>query len=263
MRRRAWAGAGLLGFAIAVALVARVWTPWDAGAIDVGHRLLPGSIAHPLGTDQLGRDLLSMLMAGAGPPLGTAMLATLIGALIGGPLGLIAAARPGLADDVVTRTGDVLFAFPALVLALLLVAVLGPGVLPVALAVGLVNIPVFVRVARAAARAVLVRDFVAAARTAGLGEGAVARAHVLPNIASALAVQAAIQFSVGLLAEAGLAFLGLGAQPPEPSWGRMIADAQTLIGSHPRLVVWPGLCITLAVLSANLLADGLRRRGRA
>ena len=263
MRRRGWVGAIMLGVAIAAALISLVWTPGDVTVVDIGSRLLPATVAHPFGTDNLGRDLLSMLMAGAAPSLGTAVLATLIGMGVGVPLGLAAAARPGWVDEVVGRGADVLFAFPALVLALLIVAVLGPGASRAALAIGLFNVPVFVRVTRAAARPVLAQSFVHAARLAGRGEGAIARVHVLPNIAAALIAQGAIQFSLGLLAEAGLAFLGLGAQPPQPSWGRMVADGQTLIGIAPRIVLLPGACIALTVLAANLLADRFRERRKA
>ena len=263
MRWRGWIGAMLLGIAVVAALVSLAWTPWRVEGVDVAARLLPPSPAHPFGSDQLGRDLLSMLMAGAGPSLGTALLAATIGLGVGVPLGLVAAARAGWADELVGRGADILFAFPALVLALLIVAVLGPGASRAALAIGLFNIPVFVRVTRAAARPVLARDFVLAARLAGRGESAIARAHVLPNIAGALIVQGAVQVSLGLLAEAGLAFLGLGAQPPQPSWGRMVADGQTLIGVAPRLVLLPGACIALTVLGTNLLADALRERLKA
>ena len=260
MTRRARAGAGMVGALAAVALLSLAWTPWDVAALDVAHRLAAPSSAHLLGTDQLGRDLLSMLMAGAAPSLGTAALALLIGMGAGVPLGLLAAERRGWADELVARGADMLFAFPALVLALLIVAVTGPGASRAALAIGLFNIPVFVRVTRAAAVQVLARDFVAAARLAGRGGGAVARAHVLPNIAPALLVQGAVQLSLGLLAEAGLAFLGLGPQPPQASWGRMVADAQTLAGTAPGLVLWPGACIVVSVIGFNLLADGLRAR---
>lgn len=242
------------------ALLSRLWTPWDVAAIDVAHRLAPSDLAHPLGTDQLGRDLLSLLMAGAWPPLGVALLATAIGIAGGVPLGLVAAARPGWVDEGVARLGDMLFAFPALVSALLLVAVFGPGTIPVSIAVGLVFVPVFLRVTRAGALALLPRDFIAAARLAGQGGVAIALRHLLPNLRGLLLAQAAIQASLALLAEAGLAYLGLGAQPPQPSWGRMVAEAQTLLGIAPRLVVLPGLAITFTVFAITLVADDLRVR---
>jgi peptide/nickel transport system permease protein len=252
-----------LGLAIvilvgAMALLSFVWTPYDVGAFDIAHRLAAGSTAHPLGTDQYGRDLVSMLMAGARPSLGVALLAVAIGLVGGVPLGLVAAARPGWLDETIARMADILFAFPALVLALLIVAVAGPGATHAAIAIGLFNIPVFTRLTRAAARSIWARDFTLAARLAGKGAARVSIEHILPNIAGPLLVQAAVQLSLGLIAEAGLSFLGLGAQPPYASWGRMLADGQTLIAVAPRLVLLPGLFILLTVLGINLAGDALR-----
>jgi len=255
-----WFGFVLLGVVVAAALLSAVWTPADVGTIDVAHRLQSASSSHLLGTDQLGRDLLSMLVAGAGPSLGVAMLALAIGLAGGVPLGLLAAARPGWVDESVARGADIMFAFPALVLAMLVVAVLGPGASHAALAIGLFNIPVFVRVARASARAIWPRDFILAAQLAGKGRALISLEHILPNIAGPLIVQATLQLSLGVLAEAALSFLGLGAQPPTPSWGRMVADAQTLIAVAPRLVLLPGLAIAATVLAANLAGETLRER---
>ena len=255
-----WFGIALLGAIAAIAVLSLLWTPWDVAAIDVAARLQPASFQHALGTDQLGRDLLSMLMAGARPSLGVAALALVIGVAGGVPLGLLAAARPGWIDEVVARVGDILFAFPALLLAILVIAVLGPGASHAALAIGLFNIPIFLRVTRAAARGIWTRDFILAARLAGKGAARISRDHILPNIAGPLITQAAIQLSLGVLAEAALSFLGLGTQPPAPSWGRMVADAQTLIGIAPRLVLLPGLAIAVTVLAINLAGDQARAR---
>ena len=250
----------LLGLIVGVALLSLAWTPWNVAAIDVARRLQPASVTHWLGTDQLGRDLLSMLMAGARPSLGVAALALLIGLAGGVPLGLLAAARPGWLDELVTRASDILFAFPAILLALLVIAVLGPGAAHAALAIGLFNIPVFARVTRASARGVWTRDFILAARLAGKGPALISFEHVLPNIAGPLITQASLQLSLGVLAEAALSFLGLGAQPPAASWGRMVADAQTLIGIAPGLVLLPGLAIVLTVIAINLTGEALRDR---
>jgi len=241
------------------ALLSLVWTPHDVAALDVAHRLAPASLAHPFGTDQLGRDLLSMLMAGAAPSLGTAALAVLIGLMGGVPIGLLAAARPGWRDEFVARGADILFAFPALVLAMLIVAVAGPGADRAALAIGLFNIPIFARVVRASGRALWSQDFLAAGRLAGKGDARLSAEHILPNILAPLLVQATVQLALGLVAEAGLSFLGLGAQPPQPSWGRMLADGQTLIGVAPRLVLLPGVAIVLTVIGINLLGEGVGR----
>lgn len=253
-------GLAIVAFVGVLALLSLVWTPYDIAALDIAHRLAPGSMAHPFGTDQLGRDLVSMLMAGARPSIGVALLAVAIGLGAGVPLGLVAAARPGWLDEAIVRASDILFAFPALVLALLIIAVAGPGAVNAGIAIGLFNVPVFARLTRAAARSIWARDFILAARLAGKGTARISIEHVLPNIAGPLLVQALVQLSLGLIAEAGLSFLGLGAQPPYPSWGRMLADGQTLIGMAPRLVILPGLAILVTVLGINLAGDGLRAR---
>ena len=254
------AGPILLGLIVALALLSLVWTPFDVTTIDVAHRLQSASIRHWLGTDQLGRDLLSMMMAGARPSLGVAALALMVGVAGGVPLGLLAAARPGWIDELVARCTDILFAFPAILLALLVIAVLGPGASHAALAIGLFNIPVFARVTRASARGVWTRDFILAARLAGKGPGLISFEHVLPNIAGPLITQASLQLSLGVLAETALSFLGLGAQPPAASWGRMVADAQTLVGVAPSLVLLPGLAIVVTVTAINLTGEVLRTR---
>jgi peptide/nickel transport system permease protein len=250
----------LLGLIVGMALLSFAWTPFGVAAIDVAHRLQPASGTHWLGTDQLGRDMVSMLMAGARPSLGVAALALAIGLAGGVPLGLLAAACPGWLDELVARCTDILFAFPAILLALLLIAVLGPGASHAALAIGLFNIPVFARVTRAAARGIWTRDFILAARLAGKGRLPISLEHVLPNIAGPLITQASLQLSLGVLAEAALAFLGLGAQPPAASWGRMAADAQTLIGVAPALVLLPGLAIVVTVFAINLTGEAVRDR---
>jgi peptide/nickel transport system permease protein len=253
-------GSVLIALAVFAALLSLVWTPHDVTAVDIAQKLLPISTAHPLGTDQLGRDMLSMIMAGAQVSLAVSLLAVAGAMVVGVPLGLLAAALGGWADEAVMRSGDVLFAFPSLLLAILLAAVLGPGASNAVLAIALFNVPVFARVARGAAIGLWRRDFIAAARLAGKGRAAISIEHVLPNIAAILGVQATIQLSTALLIEAGLSYVGLGVQPPSPSWGRMLADAQTLIGTAPRLAIVPGCAILMVVLGFALLGDGLRDR---
>jgi peptide/nickel transport system permease protein len=186
------------------------------------------------------------------------VIAVGIGIGLGVALGLLAAARGGWIDELVMRASDFTFAFPALLTAIMLTAIHGPGLVTSIVAIGIFNIPVFARITRAAAAQVWVREYVLAARACGRGPLAITLDHVLPNIANVLIVQATIQFAIAILAEAALSYLGLGTQPPQPSWGRMLNEAQTLMFQAPLLALWPGLAIALSVLGLNLLGDGLR-----
>jgi peptide/nickel transport system permease protein len=200
-------------------------------------------------------------MVGARTSIAVALVAVGIGMGVGVPLGLLAAAnRGGLIDEAVMRGNDLVFAFPALVIAILITAVFGPSAVNAILAIGIFNIPVFARVTRGAALSLWTLDYILAARVAGKGRARISVEHILPNIASVLIVQGTIQFSLGILAEAGLSYVGLGAQPPTTSWGRMLAEAQTLIYTNPALAILPGLAIVFTVLGLNLLGDGLRDR---
>ena len=219
----------------------------------------PPSWAHPLGTDQFGRDILSMIMEGARTSIAVALVAVGIGMVLGVPLGLAAAARRGgLIDEVIMRGNDLVFAFPSLLIAVMITAVFGASALNAIIAIGIFNIPVFARLTRGAALSLWSRDYILAARVAGKGPARISLEHILPNVANLLIVQGTIQFSLGILAEAGLSYVGLGAQPPIASWGRMLADSQTMISLAPHLALFPGLAILLTVLGLNLLGDGLR-----
>ena len=252
-------GAVLAGLALAAAVLSAFWTPHDIARLAIADKLLPPSPAHWFGTDHLGRDILSMAMRGAQTSMVVALVAVVIGMGLGVPLGLLAAAhRDRWPDDLVMRGNDLVFAFPSLVIAILITAVFGPSAVNAIIAIGIFNIPVFARVARGAALPIWTLDYIRAARVAGKGAALISMQHVLPNIASLLIVQATIQFSLGILAEAGLSYVGLGAQPPTPSWGRMLAEAQTMVTLAPHVAVIPGLCIVLTVLGLNLLGDGLR-----
>jgi peptide/nickel transport system permease protein len=254
-------GAILSAFFVAVAALSLVWTPHDVTGVSIPNRLQPPSTAHPFGTDHLGRDMVSMLMVGAQTSIAVALVAVGIGMGLGVPLGLAAAATRGsVLDEIIMRGNDLVFAFPSLVIAILITARYGPSATNAILAIGIFNIPVFARVARGGALPLWTLDYVLAARTAGKGRLRISVEHVLPNIMNLLIVQATIQFSLGILAEAALSYVGLGAQPPIPSWGRMLAEAQTMIYSHPALALLPGLAIVLMVLGLNLLGDGLRDR---
>ncbi len=253
-------GAAISAAFIAAALIATVWTPYDPTAISIVGKLQPPGWRHWFGTDQLGRDTLSLLMAGARNTLGVALLAVVIGMCAGVPAGLIAAARRGATEEIVMRGADLIFAFPALLLAILITAALGPGAVNAIIAIGVFNIPVFARVVRAGALTLWTRDYTLAAQVAGKSRIRISVEHILPNLADALVIQATIQFSLGVIAEAGLSYVGLGAQPPTPSWGRMLNEAQSLTALDPLLALFPGLAVVLLVLGLNLLGDGLRRR---
>lgn len=245
-------------FVVAVAL-SFIWTPHDVTILTIADKLQSPSENYWLGTDHFGRDMLSMLMVGARTSIAVAIVAVGIGMGIGVPLGLMAAANRGsLLDEVIMRGNDLIFAFPSLVIAILITAVFGPSALNAILAIGIFNIPVFARVTRGAALSVWTLDYILAARTCGKRALRISVEHILPNIANLLIVQGTIQFSLGILAEAGLSYVGLGAQPPTPSWGRMLADAQTYIYSDARLAFLPGIAIVLMVLGLNLMGDGLR-----
>tara|TARA_R110002167_G_scaffold17426_25_gene66586 strand:+ start:1142 stop:2020 length:879 start_codon:yes stop_codon:yes gene_type:complete len=251
-------GGAMTLFTVVLALVSLVWTPFDVEAIRIADKLMAPSALHWMGTDHFGRDVLSMIMVGSRTSLVVALVAVGIGAGIGVPLGLAAAARGGLVDDAVMRANDLIFAFPALLLAVMITAVFGAGAINAVIAIGIFNIPVFARVSRGAALSLWTRDYVLAARTAGKSSAQISRQHILPNLTSLLVVQAAIQFALGIVAEAGLSYVGLGTQPPMPSWGRMLSEAQTMIGFAPWLAIFPGLAIVFVVLGLSLTGDGLR-----
>jgi peptide/nickel transport system permease protein len=252
------AGAALVALLVASALLSLVWSPYAPGEIDIAQRLAAPSAAHWLGTDSLGRDIASQLLVGSRNSIAVGLIAVGIGLGFGVALGCLAAARRGWVEELVMRACDFTFAFPALLTAIMLTAIYGPGLVMSIVAIGLFNIPVFARLARAAANAVWSRDYVLAARAAGKGAWRITTDHVLPNIANVLIVQATIQFALAILAEAALSYLGLGTQPPQPSWGRMLSEAQQMMASAPLLAIWPGAAIMLSVLGLNLLGDGLR-----
>ena len=244
---------------VLAALVSFVWTPYDYLLQNIPNKLKPPSAEHWFGTDHFGRDIFSMIMVGARTSIAVAFIAVTVAMVIGVPIGLWAAARRGtLLDDVLMRANDLVFAFPALLIAILITAVFGPGAINAIIAVGLYNMPVFARLARAGALSLWQREFIMAARVSGKGAARISFEHILPNILNTLVVQATIQFALGILAEAALAYVGLGVQPPTPSWGKMLADSQTMISLAPHVALVPGLTIVLMVLGVNLLGDGLR-----
>ncbi len=243
---------------LAAAALSYLWTPYDVYDVAMDVKLQPPSAQHLLGTDAYGRDVVSLLLVGARASILVGVIAVGIGLIIGTALGLLAAAQRGWVEETIMRVSDFGFAFPAILSAIMLTAVYGPGIVNAIIAIGIYNIPTFARITRAAANAVWSRDYVLAARACGKGTWAITFEHVLPNILAVLVVQATIRFAVAILAEAALSYLGLGTQPPQPSWGRMLAEAQTLMYDAPLLAVWPGVAIALSVLGLNLLGDGLR-----
>ena len=259
LRNRSFlSGAVIVSVILGMALVSFFWTPYAVTELPVTNRLKGPSPDHWFGTDHFGRDILSMVMVGARNSIAVALVAVGIGMAIGVPLGCIAAARGGWVDEVLMRFNDVVFAFPALLSAVMITAIFGPGAINAIIAIGIFNIPVFARVARGAALSIWPREFILAARAAGKGATRNTIEHILPNIANLLLVQGTIQFSLGILAEAGLSYVGLGTQPPMPSWGRMLFDAQVRMVVAPHMAIFPGLAIVATVLGLNLLGDGLR-----
>ena len=251
-------GAAITLVIAAMALISFVWTPYDVTKLAIANRLKPPSPDYLFGTDHFGRDIFSMIMVGSRNSIAVALVAVGIGMAIGVPLGAWAAAKRGIADDILMRTNDLIFAFPSILSAVMITAIFGPGAINAIIAIGIFNIPVFARLTRGAAQSLWTREFVLAARVSGKGAARISLEHILPNIANLLIVQGTIQFSLGILAEAALSYVGLGAQPPMPSWGRMLFEAQTMMAIAPHMAIFPGLAIILTVLGLNLMGDGLR-----
>lgn len=251
-------GGAFTGFLIFCAITSLFWTPGEVYQIVIADRFLSPSAAHWLGTDQFGRDTLSMLMTGTQNSITVGIVAVSIGLFAGVGLGLLAAAKRGWTEEIIMRLSDFSFAFPAILSAIMITAILGPGGVNSILAIGIYNVPVFARLTRGTANSIWAREYVMAARASGKGKFRITLEHVLPNILSIIIVQATIQFAIAILAEAALSYLGLGTQPPHPSWGRMLNEAQTLMFLHPLQAIYPGAAIAIAVFGLNLLGDGLR-----
>jgi peptide/nickel transport system permease protein len=251
-------GAVLTLLLLLAATVSLVWTPWSPYEMDMAIKLQKPSWSHWLGTDPFGRDVASLLLVGARASILVGLIAVGIGLTVGTALGLLAAARRGWVEEAIMRFSDFSLAFPAILSAIMMTAVFGPGIVNAIVAIGIYNIPTFARITRASANAIWSREYIAAARACGKGGFAITMQHVLPNISAVLIVQITIRFAIAILAEAALSYLGLGTQPPQPSWGRMLSEAQTMMFQAPLLAVFPGMAIALAVLGLNLLGDGLR-----
>ncbi|MEE9415887.1 MAG: ABC transporter permease [Acidimicrobiales bacterium] len=252
-------GAAIVLTIVATALLSFLWTPFDPTRVEVPDRLKGmGWEGHLLGTDQVGHDILSQLMVGARNTLFVGILAVGIALVVGVPLGGLAAARRGWVEESVMRLSDVIYAFPAILLAILLSAARGPGISSAMIAIGVAYIPIVARVTRGASLAVFQTDYIRAAYSYGRGRTYVFVRHVLPNISSVLIVQATVLFALAILAEAALSYLGLGVQPPAPSWGGSLVAAQTFFRIKASLAFFPGLAIAISVVGFNLLGDGIR-----
>ncbi|RIJ71017.1 ABC transporter permease [Nakamurella silvestris] len=251
----------LIGIVVLAAVVSFFWTPFSPVFTDVRNPAAPpGRGGHLLGTDRLGRDTLTWLMVGAQTTLKVGVIAVGIAAVVGTPIGILAGMTRRRWSEVIMRANDVLLAFPALLVALILAAKYGASITSSMVAIGIASVPGFVRVIRAGTIQVMGTDYVQAARIAGLRGPAIAVRHVLPNVFGLIIVQVSVAYAIAILAEAALSFLGLGAPPSVPSWGRMLNEAQSMLSVQPMIAVWPGLAIAVAVLGLNLLGDGLRDR---
>jgi len=251
-------GGVLVAVVVVLTALAPLLAPHDPTAVDPAGRLAPPGGAHSLGTDRLGRDVLSRVLYGGRVAVMVGTVAVTIGAGLGVPLGLVSGYRAGRLDALLMSIMNGLMAFPALLLAIVVVAALGPGHVQAMIAIGVVLIPIFARLARAQTLAIRAQEYVLAAQALGAQELRIVAQHVLPNVAGPLLIQATVAFSGALLAEASLSYLGLGTQPPTPSWGGMLQEARDVLFIAWWMAIWPGVAIVSAVLGLNLLGDGVR-----
>ena len=251
-------GGTIVGVILFLAVFAPVVSPYSPVDLDVVQMLRGPSAAHPLGTDELGRDVLSRVIHAARLSMMVAVLASLIGLVFGTLIGTLAAYFGGAVDLVLMRLMEILFSFPAILLAIVLMASLGTSILNAMIAIGIIFIPGFARLARASAESVLRQQYVEQARAIGMSHFRIVTREILPNILAPLLVEAAVAFSYAVLLESALSFLGLGAQPPDPSWGNMLNTGRGFMGQAPWLSLAPGAAIFLTVLGFNMLGDGLR-----
>ncbi len=260
LRRHKPAMLGLVVLSLmAVAAIGAPWlSPHDPYAMQVEHVLGSPTPQYLMGTDQKGRDIFSRVLHGARISFKVGSIAVTIALFAGTAIGLIAAYYGGIVDFLLSRVVDVLFAFPDILLALAIMAILGPSLTNVMIAIGIVYIPIFARVARGSALSVKHESFVEAAHSMGVSNFTIIRRHILPNISAPLIVQATLSFAFAILAEAALSFLGLGVEPDTPSWGILLSRGKDWMGEAWWIAFFPGIAITLAVLSCNLLGDGLR-----
>ncbi len=257
-RKGAVVGLVVVCLFVIIAAFADFVAPYDPIAADWSALRGAPSLSHPFGGDELGRDVLSRVIHGARASLLAGVISVALALLLGIPIGLLSGYAGGLLDGIIMRIIDAMLAVPFLILAIALAAFLGPSLTNAMIAIGLSATPIFVRLTRAQVQAVMVEDYIEAARAVGNPPARIAFRHVLPNIVPALMVQATLTIASAIIAEASLSFLGLGQQPPSPSWGSMLNSAKDFLSQAPWMAVWPGISIFVVVLSFNLLGDGLR-----
>jgi peptide/nickel transport system permease protein len=252
------AGAVVLLILLLAAIFAPFVAPYDPVKQDFRIERDPPSLAHPMGVDELGRDVLSRVIWGARVSLQAGAMAATIALVIGSTLGMLAAFYGGAADTIIMRSMDVMLAFPYLLLAIGVVAILGPGLLTAMIAIGIVHIPAYARIVRGSVLVVRSREYVEAAKTLGASDRRVMSVHVLPNVLAPIIVQATLNVGSSIIDTAGLSFLGLGTQPPTPDWGNMLASGRSELINAPWIATFPGLAILVTVLAFNLMGDALR-----
>lgn len=256
-RRGAMVGLAVIAIIVLAAIFAPLISPYDPAAQSWSTVRKPPSLAHPFGTDEVGRDLLARVIYGARASLAAGVISVGIAIGVGVPIGLLAGTSGGLVDGLISRVTDAMLACPSLILAIVLAAFLGPSLSNAMIAIGITAMPLFVRLTRGQALAIKSEDYVEAARAVGNPRWRIIVRYILPNVLPQLLVQATLTIATAIIAEASLSFLGLGQQPPAPSWGSMLNSAQRFLVNAPWLAVWPGLAIFVTVLSFNLLGDGL------
>lgn len=253
----------LIGFSIIllvifIALLSFFYTPHNPQTMSIRDRIAPPSPTHPFGRDDYGRDILSRIMVGSTTAVGVGLVAVGIGLGAGVLIGAIAGFFSGRIDEILMRIMDGMYAFPPLLFAIMVVAVLGPGLFNTMIAIGVVNIPIFARITRACFLSLREKEFVEAAQALGANSMQVIFRHLLPNALAPIIVQGTVSFATAIISEASLSYLGLGTQPPHPSWGRMLREAQNFMARAPWMAIAPGISIAITVLGFNLLGDGLR-----